>query len=50
MMTVGFGDLVATNYQEALCLVFIESVSCIALAYNINCVGGLIHRIRSQDE
>jgi hypothetical protein len=49
MLTVGFGDIVATNYQEALCLVFIETFSCMALAYNINCVGSLISNIRAQD-
>ncbi len=46
MLTVGFGDIVATNYQEALCLIFIETFSCMALAYNINCVGGILQRIR----
>jgi hypothetical protein len=49
MLTVGFGDLSATTYKEALCLIFIEMISCIALAYNINCVGQLIKNIRSQD-
>ena len=49
MLTVGFGDLSATNYQEAICLTLIETFSCIALAYNINCVGTLISNIRSQD-
>jgi hypothetical protein len=49
MLTVGFGDLAATTYQEALCLIFLEMVSCIALAYNINCVGTLISNIRAQD-
>ena len=27
----------------------VETFSCIALAYNINCVGNLINNIRSQD-
>lgn len=49
MLTVGFGDIVASTYQEAICLVFIETVSCLALAYNINCVGALISNIRAQD-
>lgn len=49
MLTVGFGDVVASTYQEAICLIFIETVSCLALAYNINCVGSLISNIRAQD-
>ena len=35
MLTVGFGDIVATNYKEAICLVFIQTFSCMAFAYNI---------------
>lgn len=42
MLTVGFGDISASNYQEAICLIFIETISCMTLAYNINCVGNLI--------
>lgn len=49
MLTVGFGDLTATNYKEAMILTLIEMISCIALSYNINCVGTLISNIRSQD-
>jgi hyperpolarization activated cyclic nucleotide-gated potassium channel 2 len=49
MLTVGFGDIVATTYQEAVCLIFIETFSCLVLAYNINCVGSLISNIRAQD-
>lgn len=30
-------------------MIFIETISCIVLAYNINCVGSLITNIRSQD-
>lgn len=48
MLTVGFGDLAASNYQEALCLTILEMISCVALSYNINCVGNLINNIRSQ--
>lgn len=48
MLTVGFGDFAATNYQEAMCLIFIEMISCISLAYNINCVGNLISNLRQQ--
>jgi hypothetical protein len=42
MLTVGFGDLCASNTSEALSLIFIETISCITLAYNINYVGSLI--------
>lgn len=49
MLTVGFGDIVATTYKEATCLIFIETISCLALAYNINCIGNLISNIRAQD-
>ena len=49
MLTVGFGDIVASNYQEAMCLVFIQTFSCMAFAYNINCIGGIIQQIRAKD-
>lgn len=49
MLTVGFGDFHATNYKEAICLVFIEIISVMCLAYNINWVGTLISNIRAQD-
>ena len=49
MLTIGFGDISPANYKEAVCLTIIETISCILLAYNINCVGNLIHNIRSQD-
>ena len=49
MLTVGFGDLSATNADEALCLIFIEIFSVMCLAYNINWIGTLISNIRSQD-
>ena len=49
MLTVGFGDIAACNYKEALCLIFIEIISVICLAYNINSVGTLISNIRSQE-
>ena len=48
MLTVGFGDIVPQTYEEALCLIFIETISCIVLAYNINNVGSLISNIRAQ--
>lgn len=50
MLTVGFGDIVPTNKNEALCMIFIETMSCIVLAYNINRVGSIISKIRSYDE
>ena len=49
MLTVGFGDISANTSMEALCLIFIEMVSCICLAYNISCVGNLIANIRGMD-
>lgn len=49
MLTVGFGDYVATNEGEALILIFVEMVSCITLAYNINCVGNLMNGLRARD-
>jgi hypothetical protein len=49
MLTVGFGDLSPSNHQEAICVMLIETFSCLALAYNINCVGNLISNIKSQD-
>jgi len=36
MLTVGFGDVSATSYKEALCLIFIETISCVVLAYNVS--------------
>jgi hypothetical protein len=49
MLTVGFGDIAATNFKEALCLIFIETFSCIVLAYNVSCVGDLIMNIKAKD-
>ena len=49
MLTVGFGDLAATTHRQALCLVFVEIISVMCLAYNINWVGTLISNIRAQD-
>jgi hypothetical protein len=50
MLTIGFGDITPHSYQEALIMIFIETISCVILAYNINCVGTLISNIRMQDE
>ena len=49
MLTVGFGDLSATNVNEALAMIFIETLSCIVLAYNINKVGEIIQKITSYE-
>ena len=49
MLTIGFGDIVATTQEEALCLILIEIFSVICFAYNVNTVGTLITNIRSQD-
>ena len=49
MLTVGFGDLAATNHYEAVILIFIETFSCITLAYNISYVGALIGSIRENE-
>ena len=49
MLTVGFGDLSAANYKEALILIFIETFSCITLAYNINTVGSILSELRSSE-
>lgn len=49
MLTVGFGDIVPQNSFEALCMILIETTSCIVLAYNVNCVGNIISKIRSYD-
>lgn len=49
MLTVGFGDISATNFYEAIILIFIETFSCITLAYNISYVGAIIGSIRDQN-
>ena len=49
MLTVGFGDIVVSNSTEALCLIFIETFSCLIFAYNINCLGNLMHSLQIQD-
>ena len=50
MLTVGFGDLSATNHIEAICLIFIETFSCITLAYNISNVGTIISEIKANGD
>ena len=49
MLTVGFGDIVASNATEAVCLIFIETFSCIVMAYNINCMGAILTSIQPED-
>ena len=49
MLTVGFGDLSANNHLEAMVLIFIETFSCITLAYNVSNVGTLISNLRSSN-
>lgn len=50
MLTVGFGDVAASNSYEAVILIFVETFSCITLAYNISYVGALIGSIREKEE
>jgi hypothetical protein len=50
MLTVGFGDVSAANQTEALLLIFIETFSCITLAYNINYVGSIISQMKADNE
>ena len=47
MLTVGFGDISPTTTDEALCIIFIETLGCILLTYNINSVGNIIRDIAS---
>jgi hypothetical protein len=46
MLTVGFGDIRASTYVEAIFLIFIETFSCITLAYNIGTVGSLMSELK----
>jgi hypothetical protein len=46
MFTVGFGDIVPSTQTEALIIIFIEMVSCIILAYNINIIGSILSDIK----
>ena len=48
MLTVGFGDLHASTVTEAICLIFIETFSCITLAYNISTVGSLMTTLKEK--
>jgi len=42
MMTVGFGDITAVTYKEAICIGLLEIFSVLVLAYNINFVGNVV--------
>lgn len=50
MLTVGFGDIVPTNVKEALMMIFIETLSCVVLAYNVNSIGKIITKITSYEQ
>ena len=49
MLTVGFGDISPSVYQEAIWVTFIQAFSCILLAYNISCIGNLLSEMRAKD-
>lgn len=49
MFTVGFGDVVPATKLEALVIIFVEMISCIILAYNINVVGSVLSDIKEQE-
>ena len=50
MLTVGFGDISAANHKEAICIIFIETFSCLIMAYNVNKVGSILTNIRQEDQ
>lgn len=50
MLTIGFGDITPKTYEEAICIIFIEIVSCIAFSYNISCLGSILAAIQSKNE
>lgn len=50
MLTVGFGDITAANHNQALVLIFIQTLSCITLAYNINYVGSIISQMKADNQ
>lgn len=50
MLSIGYGDIVVSNYIEAICMIFVETFSCIILAYTINNVGNLLNNLRSKDQ
>ena len=49
MLTVGVGNISATNTNEALCLIFIQILSCVVIAYNVAAIGTIIKNIRADD-
>ena len=46
---LGFGNATPSNHREALYFSFIQCISCILLAYNINQVGILLTNIIQQN-
>ena len=47
VLSVGFGGVSPATTDEALCIIFIETLGCIWLTYNINHVGNIIKDIAS---
>ena len=47
VLSVGFGGVSPATTDEALCIIFIETLGCIWLTYNINHVGNIIRDIAS---
>jgi voltage-gated potassium channel Kch len=50
MLTVGFGDITASTYREAIFIIAMQTIGIMAFAYTINCVGNIIQGIRARDE
>ena len=46
ILTVGFGDMHASNYIEAFFIIFISFFAVVFFGYNINYIGNRINRIR----
>jgi hypothetical protein len=50
ILTIGFGDLHASNPSEALLLIVLSFLSCIFFGYNINYIGNLINSMQQEEE
>jgi hypothetical protein len=50
ILTIGFGDLHATNPSEALLLIVLSFLACIFFGYNINYIGNLINSMQQEEE
>lgn len=50
MLSVGFGDISAQNHVEAILLIFIETISCMIMAYNISEVSKILQSISEMDQ